>query len=104
MSRLTRVLLVVALVVPPVAYLAGSLAGPGGPEPADRGPVILRDATPTTTPAPTPPAGDRQDQQGPARVVTPVPTPVGEDGDDQWDDERDDDGPDDDDTDDERDD
>lgn len=102
MSRVTRVLLLVALVVPVLAYVVGSLAAPGGPEPADRGPVILRDAPTTpspTSPTPAEPPGDdgrptrRDDQQGEARVVTPAPTPVGEDDDDEWDD----DGPDDDD-------
>ncbi|WP_374455523.1 hypothetical protein [Nocardioides sp.] len=113
MSHVTKVLLLLAFVVPLVAYVAGSLASTGGPDPADRGPVILRDAptTPAVTRDPTPedppPDGrrerrdrERDDRQQEARVVTPLPTPVGEDDDDEWDD----DGPDDDDTTDERDD
>ncbi len=96
MGRVTKVLLLLAVVVPVTAYVTGSLASPGAPAPADHSPVILRDAPtdpPTTDPA-TPPRGGG----GEARVVTPKPTPVGEDDDDEWDD---DDGPDDDDTDDE---
>lgn len=122
MGPLPKVLLLLALVVPVTAYVAGSLASPGAPPPADHSPVILRDApseppepaTPSP-PAPGPTPGDdregpaeRDDEQRPdgsgrgggeeARVVTPMPTPVGEDDDDDWDD----DGPEDDDTDDER--
>lgn len=130
MGQVTRVLLLLAVVVPVTAYVAGSLASPGSPAPADHSPVILRDAPtdapatdPATDPAAPPPGPKsprtpRPDPSGPdgpgggqgqdaqrgdgdeARVVTPQPTPVGEDDDDEWDD----DGPDDDDTDDERDD
>ncbi|NUS41973.1 MAG: hypothetical protein HOP97_10145 [Terrabacter sp.] len=112
MGQVTKVLLLLAVVVPVTAYVAGSLASPGAPPPADHSPVILRDA-PTTEPAPTTdttaspsrrpsprtPAPKPDGQRGgdEARVVTPKPTPVGEDDDDEWDD----DGPDDDDTDDE---
>lgn len=123
MGQVTRALLLLAVVVPVTAYVAGSLASPGAPAPADHSPVILRDAptgSPTTDPT-TPrrghesPRTPRPDPEGPddgpgqdtqrgggdeARVVTPQPTPVGEDDDDEWDD----DGPDDDDTDDGRDD
>ena len=120
MGPLPKVLLLLALVVPVTAYVAGSLASPGAPPPADHSPVILRDA-PTEPPAT--PASEEQERtpddrrEGPAqrdderqrdgsgrdrgeeaRVVTPTPTPVGEDDDDDWDD----DGPEDDDTDDER--
>jgi len=125
MGPLPKVLLLLALVVPVTAYVAGSLASPGAPPPADHSPVILRDApadppeTPasrTPTPSPSEPAPDdyregpaeRDDEQQrdrsgrdggeEARVVTPTPTPVVEDDDDDWDD----DGPEDDDTDDER--
>ena len=130
MGQLTKVLLLLAVVVPVTAYVTGSLASPGAPAPADHSPVILRDAptdAPATDPASTDPAAPppgrksprtpRPDPDGPdggpgqdaqrgdgdeARVVSPQPTPVGEDDDDdEWDD---DDGPDDDDTDDERDD
>lgn len=128
MGQVTRVLLLLAVVVPVTAYVAGSLASPGAPAPGDHSPVILRDAPtdpfttdPVTTDPAAPPPGRRSprtprpDRDGPgdgpdqevqrgdgdaARVVTPEPTPVGEDDDDEWDD----DGPDDDDTDDERDD
>ena len=98
MGRVTKVLLLLA-VVPVTAYVAGSLASPGAPAPADHSPVILRDS-PTDAPT-TDPAAPQRGGGGEARVVTPKPTPVGEDDDDEWDD---DDGPDDDDTDDERDD
>ena len=121
MGPVTKLLLVLALVVPIGAYVAGSLAATGRDEPADRGPVILRDA-PTTPPSET--AGpsrnrdganregqddrdDRDDRDGrdggddrnddrddDARVVKPQPTPVGEDDGDG--DGDDDDGPDDD--------
>jgi hypothetical protein len=90
MGQLTKVLVLLALVVPVTAYVAGALASPGV-EPADHSPVILRDA---------PDEDDRRssrsrDEGGDkARVVTPRPTPVGEDEDD-WED----DGPDDDETD-----
>lgn len=96
MGRVTKVLLLLAVVVPVTAYVAGSLASPGAPAPADHSPVILRDA-PTDAPT-TDPAAPQRGGGGEARVVTPKPTPVGEDDDDEWDD---DDGPDDDDTDDE---
>jgi hypothetical protein len=119
MGRVTKVLLLLAVVVPVTGYVAGSLASPGTPPPADHSPVILRDA-PTDgpeTPAPPEPTSDDRERQAEldaerdrrrdgsgrsggdkARVVTPQPTAVGEDDDDEWDD----DGPDDDDTDDER--
>jgi hypothetical protein len=113
MNRPTRVLILLAFIVPVAAYVAGSLSGSPAPPPTDRGPVILRDVGTTTTPEPTTPAPptapspgrptepSRAPSQRPgpgddheeARVVTPQPTPVGED-DDEWDD----DGPDDDDT------
>ena len=121
MGQVTRVLLLLAVVVPVTAYVAGSLASPGSPAPPDHSPVILRDAPDVADEPPAPdrtpggrspgtpwPDPDRPDggpgqdpQRGggdEARVVTPKPTPVGEDDDDEWDD---DDGPDDDDTDDE---
>ena len=119
MGQVTKVLLLLAVVVPVTAYVTGSLASPGAPAPADHSPVILRDAptdAPATDPAAPPPGGrspgtPRPDPDGPdggpgqdaqpgdgdeARVVTPKPTPVGEDDDDERDD---DDGPGDDDTD-----
>jgi hypothetical protein len=123
MGQVTRALLLLAVVLPVTAYVAGSLASPDAPPPADHSPVILRDAPtgeaePPAPSAPDPSSGDierraerdgnrdgdrRRDGSGgdrsdEARVVTPQPTPVGEDDDDEWDD----DGPDDDDTDDER--
>lgn len=126
MGPVTKVLLLLAVVVPVTAYVAGSLVSPGAPPPADHSPVILRDAPadePETPASGTPPgtsAGSDREQRAEerqrdrrrdrqrdgsgsggsdqARVVTPQPTPVGEDDDDEWDD----DGPDDDDTDDER--
>jgi hypothetical protein len=126
MGPVTKVLLLLAVVVPVTAYVAGSLVSPGAPPPADHSPVILRDApdeaeTPASGTPPGTSAGSDREQRAEerqrdrqrdrrrdrqrdgggsdeARVVTPQPTPVGEDDDDEWDD----DGPDDDDTDDER--
>lgn len=107
MGPVTKLLLLLAVVVPVAAYVAGTLASPGSPAPTDHSPVILRDA-PATEPATHGPAlpEEKQARDGSkARVVTPQPTPVGEDDDDEWDDdERDDDGPDDDTETDERDD
>ena len=109
MGRATEVLLLLAVVVPVTAYVAGSLAQPGAPAPADHSPVILRDAPGDAPDGPSParpaaPPPGREvgggDSRDGARVVAPRPTPVGEDDDD----EQDDDGPDDDDTDQERDD
>jgi hypothetical protein len=108
MGRVAKVLVLLALVVPLTAYVAGALAS-SGVEPADHRPVILQDAPdePAST-EPTAPAGPtsdrdpggrspgtRDDDSDRARVVTPQPTPVGEDDDDEWED----DGPDDDETD-----
>lgn len=39
-----RVVLGLLVVLPMVAYVAGTLAGPGAPEPTPRDPVVLRDA------------------------------------------------------------
>ena len=120
MGPLAKVLLVLALVVPVAAYVAGSLASSSGPGPADRGPVILDDRSTTTRPGPAREAqqgtgnrpergtpqpgrtptpsrgggGSGDEPQPEARVVTPLPTPVGEDDDDEWDDDS---GPEDDD-------
>jgi hypothetical protein len=109
MSRVTAVLLALAVALPVTAYVV-SVAGSDPPVPADHSPVILRDADPVD---PADPAGhtdreergeaparqqdDRREDADPARVVTPQPTPVGED-DDEWDDDEWDDGPGDDDT------
>ncbi len=53
MSRLAKVLLLMALVVPVTAYVAGSLASAGNPVPADHSPVILRDAPDRGTSGPS---------------------------------------------------
>ena len=128
MGQVTRVLLLLAVVVPVTAYVAGSLASPGAPAPADHSPVILRDA-PTDAATTDPPATDpAAPPPGPQSPRTPRPDPDGSDGSDgapgrdaqrgdgdeargvtpqptpvgeDDDDEWDDDGPDDDDTDDE---
>jgi hypothetical protein len=71
-----KALIVAALVVPMTAYVAGSLVSSSAGEPADRGPVIIRDPP---SPAPAQPDETVDDQ---ARVVTPVPTPVHDDVDD----------------------
>ncbi|MBD3926363.1 hypothetical protein IEZ26_17185 [Nocardioides cavernae] len=130
MGQVTRVLLLLAVVVPVTAYVAGSLASPGAPAPADHSPVILRDAPteapttdPTTDPATTDPATPPPGRESPR---TPRLAPDGPDdgpgqdaqrgdgdearvvtpqptpvGEDDDDERDDDDGPDDDDTDDE---
>lgn len=113
MSRLVKVFLVLALVVPVSAYVAGSLAASSADEPADHTPVIIQDAVPgdsgtdsPTTDA-TPTNGDDRDDdrdddspsvdKNQPTVVTPKPTPVDDDDDDERDDrERDDDSRDDD--------
>ena len=120
MTPLVKALLAVALVVPLVAYVAGSLASNGGETPEQQGTVFIDDVEPaseTTSPAPgrtsgpTPspprssPTRDNQPTQAPgddpddkeARVVTPAPV---EDDDDERDDDQDDDTDDGDDTDD----
>ena len=118
MTPLVKAVLALALVVPLVAYVAGSLASSGAETPERQGPVYIDDVAPasersTSTTSPrrsTPerapvrpfPTRDNQPTQAPrtdagkARVVTP--TPVHDDGDDdaddvddQDDDERDDD-------------
>jgi hypothetical protein len=76
MSSWLKALIVAALVVPMTAYVAGSLVSSSAREPADRGPVIIRDPP---SPAPAQPDETVDDQ---ARVVTPVPTPVHDDVDD----------------------
>lgn len=114
MTPLVKARLAVALVVPLVAYVAGTLSHSGGGAPEQQGTVYLDDAEPvgsTTTgsptdappgssrpspepsprPAPRPSPADSDDSDDSddreARVVTPAP--VGRD-DDEGDDERDD--------------
>ena len=119
MTPLVKALLAVALVVPLVAYVAGSLASTGGETPEQQGTVFIDDVEPAsekTSPAPgrtsgrrrprpPSPTTDNQPTQAPsddtddkgARVVTPAPV---EDDDDERDDDQDDDTDDGDDTDD----
>ena len=116
MTPLVKALLALALVVPLVTYVAGSLSSSGVETPEHQGTVYIDDVeparAPTTsppsepTPQPTPsrgtsdrdneqqpsPDGDDDGDDGKARVVTPAPV--------EDDDERDDDGDDRDDTDD----
>lgn len=102
-----KALIVAALVVPMTAYVAGSLVSSSARDPADRGPVIIRDAPsptppPTATPRRTPtqptqptsptPSVPQDDSEVPiddneARVVIPQPTAV-DDDDDEDDDRR----------------
>ncbi|HSU03655.1 MAG TPA: hypothetical protein VLK03_13975 [Nocardioides sp.] len=121
MTPLVKTLLAVALVIPLVAYVAGSLAGTGEQAPERQGTVYIddvqpaRDTTPGTSttspgrtgpsarPTPRPPAQpsptDSDDQREPEQQETGTgearvvtPTPVGgDDDDDDDDDERDDD-------------
>ena len=107
MSPLVKALLAFVLVVPLVAYVAGSLGSHGGGAPERQGTVFIddmepardtpseRETGPETSPAspqrtPEPPPGEEQKEpSGEVRVVTPAP--VGNDDDDDDDDERDDD-------------
>ena len=121
MTPLVKALLAVALVVPLVAYVAGSLAGNGGETPEQQGTVFIDDVEPaseTTSPAPRAHVRARRPlRPGPRpqgtisrrrrRATTPRrqggqgrdPRPV-EDDDDERDDDQDDDTDDGDDTDD----
>ena len=73
-------LLLLAVVVPVTAYVAGSLTAPGAPAPADHSPVILRDA-PTDAPTTDPGGTDRSTPPpGPQSPRTPRPDPDGPDG------------------------
>lgn len=120
MTPFVKALLAVALVVPLVAYVAGTLASTGVGVPERQGTVYINDvdpasetdpstgpsaepsAEPTATPSPSRPSSPRDNQPTPtpdddtdgneARVVTPAPV--------EDDDERDDDDDDGDDTDD----
>lgn len=114
MTPLVKALLAVALVVPLVAYVAGSLASSSGETPEQQGTVFIDDVDPasddtspkprpTSEPKPSPsrpsPTRDNQPTQTPggdddpddeeARVVIPAPV---EDDDDERDDDADDDG------------
>jgi hypothetical protein len=100
MSTPVKAMLAVALIVPLVAYVAGSLAASGADTPDRQGPVIINDVVPTTsTPTPTPstpsPTRDNAPQKerpenDDVRVVTPTPKPIDDDDDDDERDERDD--------------
>lgn len=86
MGPVTKVLLLLALVVPVTAYVAGSLASSGSPAPTDHSPVILRDgSSDADEPTPDTTRGtDRQrdrtrgDRSGttpsPASTTRPTPT------------------------------
>jgi len=104
MTPLVKALLAVALVVPLVAYVAGSRASSGGETPEQQGTVFIDDVEPaseTTSPTrdnqPTQAPGDDDPDDKLARVVTPAPV---EDDDDERDGDQDDDTDDGDDTDD----
>lgn len=117
MSPFVKAMLALALVVPLVAYVAGSLASTGGGTPDHQGTVYINEAdpapvdssadpfprsSPTSTPSPArpmrSPRRDNQPTKAPstddeeARVVTPTPVEDEDDeGDDDQDDDRDDD-------------
>ncbi|KRF06665.1 hypothetical protein ASG88_19330 [Nocardioides sp. Soil777] len=123
MSSWVKTLVVLALVVPMTAYVAGSLVASSSYEPSDRRPVIIQDAPlrePTSSPvpdatAPTPATGTtRSSRPAPTRAPTgpgagrgtgqPPPSGTVEDDDatvvlppptsvDDDDDDDDDDGP-----------
>ncbi len=96
-NPLAKALIALALVVPLVTYVAGTLASTGSSVPEQQGTVYVNDLepSPATTPKPSPsrpsPTRDNQPTPSPdddaddneARVVTPAPV--------QDDDERDDD-------------
>ena len=114
MTPFVKALLAVALVVPLVAYVAGTLANTGVAVPERQGTVYINDvdpasetdplggpsaepsAEPTATPSPSRPSPPRDNQPTPtpddgadgneARVVTPAPV----DDDDERDDDDDD--------------
>lgn len=111
MTPLVKALLAAALVVPLVAYVAGSLASLSGGTPEQQGTVFIGDVEPasedikpstkpspqpSSTPSPARPSltGDNRPTEAPstdpddeeARVVTPAPV-----GDDERDDDPDDD-------------
>lgn len=105
MSSWVKALIVMALVVPMTAYVAGSLVSSSARAPADRGPVIINDrsvpASPVapsesktpSEPSPPAPSGPPDDGGVPiddneARVVTPQPTAVHDSDDDDEDDDR----------------
>lgn len=91
MSSWVKALIVLALVVPMTAYVAGSLSSSSAREPADRGPVIIKDApSPTSPDAPTVPEDGPETprDENEARVVTPQPTAVDDDDDDNEADDR----------------
>ena len=102
MSSWVKALIVMALVVPMTAYVAGSLVSSNARAPADRGPVIINDrsapasqVTPSgstkrsepTQPVP-PDDGGAPIDDNEARVVTPQPTAVVGSDDDEDDDRR----------------
>jgi hypothetical protein len=108
MSSWVKALIVMALVVPMTAYVAGSLVSSNARAPADRSPVIIDDRS---APAPVTPSGSTEPRDptqpvppddggvsiddNEARVVTPQPTAVDDSDDDEEDDDRregDDDG------------
>ena len=107
MSTLWKVAIGLALVLPMLAYVAGSLVASGSTDLPRHDPVVIRDAPlqptstpPTLTPRPDPDPDDEDDDtdDDDVVVVTPKPTRVDDDdGDDRDDrDDRDDDDTDDD--------
>jgi len=108
MSTLWKVAIGLALVLPMLAYVAGSLVASGSTDLPRHEPVVIRDAPlqptstpPTLTPRPDPDPDDEDDDDtddDDVVVVTPKPTRVDDDdGDDRDDrDDRDDDDTDDD--------
>ena len=87
MTPLVKALLAVALVVPLVGYVAGSLASSGAETPQRQDTVYVDDARPSPTRDNRPTQVPATDDE--ARVV--APTPVDDDDADERDDEQDDD-------------
>ncbi len=104
MRTVWKVALTLGLVLPMVAYVAGSLAASRSEEPAPRETIVIRDApgrAPSDRPSSAPGGDDRRDDRkdrddrekdevddNGVRVVSPRPTPLDESEDDA-DDDRD---------------
>ena len=85
MSILVKILVPLGLVLPLGAFVAGSLAASGSPDPGPRETIVIRDA-PTGSASPHPertPSGDPspEDHHG-TGVITPSPDDIDDHGDD----------------------
>ncbi|QIK76062.1 hypothetical protein [Nocardioides piscis] len=85
MSAWLKTLLVLALIVPMTAYVVGSLVASGSGQPADRGPVIIRDAPSSAPPRPDDVRVERREDVN-DRAASPRPARPTSGGDDDADD------------------